>query len=182
MLHSKKLKTIIGAALIASSTMAFTTTANAQSNDNRYIGEMLITGANFCPKNWIRAEGQLLSIQQNTTLFSLYGTNYGGDGRTTFAVPDLRGKTPIGAGNITKPVFVPNVGLKYKTVGDYKIGYTSETKKDTLGTEEIKVKIDNSDQGKTILVHTEILKEAVQTPYITLKWCINTTGLYPSRN
>jgi microcystin-dependent protein len=52
-------------------------------------------GFNFNPRNWAKCDGQLLSISQNTALFSLLGTIYGGDGQTTFALPDLRGRTPI---------------------------------------------------------------------------------------
>lgn len=63
-----------------------------------YIGEIFMTGANFCPRGTAEANGQLLAIAQNSALFSLYGTTYGGDGRTTFALPDLRGGAPVHAG------------------------------------------------------------------------------------
>ncbi|UTW67769.1 phage tail protein [bacterium SCSIO 12643] len=62
------------------------------------IGEIRAFGGNFAPRNWAFCEGQLLSIAQNTALFSIVGTTYGGDGRTTFALPDLRGRTAIGPG------------------------------------------------------------------------------------
>lgn len=62
------------------------------------IGEITWFAGNFAPGGYARAEGQLLSIAQNTALFSLLGTTYGGNGQTTFALPDLRGRTPIGAG------------------------------------------------------------------------------------
>lgn len=55
-------------------------------------------GGNFAPRNWAFCSGQLVSIAQNSALFSLLGTTYGGDGRTTFALPDLRGRVPIGTG------------------------------------------------------------------------------------
>lgn len=58
------------------------------------IGEVILVGFDFCPRGWAQADGQVISIAQNTALFSLYGTNYGGDGRTTFALPDLRGRAP----------------------------------------------------------------------------------------
>ena len=63
-----------------------------------FIGEIRLVPYTFAPKGWALCAGQLLSISQNTALFSLLGTNYGGDGRTTFALPDLRGRTPVGAG------------------------------------------------------------------------------------
>ncbi|WP_118975670.1 phage tail protein [Taibaiella koreensis] len=56
--------------------------------------------ADFSPKNWAYCYGQLLSIAQNTALFSLLGTTYGGDGRVTFGLPDLRGRMPLGTGQL----------------------------------------------------------------------------------
>jgi microcystin-dependent protein len=63
-----------------------------------FIGEIMMFGGNFAPRNWAFCDGQILSIAQNTALFSLLGTTYGGDGRTTFALPDLRGRIPIHVG------------------------------------------------------------------------------------
>lgn len=63
------------------------------------IGEIRIFGGNFAPRNWAFCDGTMLAISQNTSLFSIIGTNYGGDGRTTFALPDLRGRSAISAGN-----------------------------------------------------------------------------------
>ena len=53
---------------------------------------------NFAPRGWAFCDGQLLSIASNTALFSILGTTYGGDGRTTFGLPDLRGRVPVGEG------------------------------------------------------------------------------------
>ena len=61
-----------------------------------FIGEIVMFGGNFAPRGWAFCDGQLLPIAQNTALFSILGTTYGGDGRTTFALPDLRGRAPIG--------------------------------------------------------------------------------------
>jgi microcystin-dependent protein len=63
-----------------------------------YLGEIRIFAGNFAPTGWAICDGSLLPISQNTALFSLLGTMYGGDGRTTFGLPDLRGRVPIGAG------------------------------------------------------------------------------------
>ena len=63
------------------------------------IGSIVMFGGNFAPRGYALCQGQLLSIAQNTALFSILGTTYGGDGRTTFALPDLRGREPLGAGN-----------------------------------------------------------------------------------
>lgn len=62
------------------------------------IGEIRMFGGNFAPRDWALCDGQLLPINQNQALFSILGTTYGGDGRTTFALPDLRGRVPIHEG------------------------------------------------------------------------------------
>jgi microcystin-dependent protein len=63
-----------------------------------FLGEIRIFGGNFAPNGWALCEGQLLSIAQNTALFSLLGTTYGGNGVNDFALPDLRGRVPVGFG------------------------------------------------------------------------------------
>ncbi len=90
-------KSVIAAAAIAASASSYSTNANAGLDP--YIGELMLVGFNFCPRGWTPAEGQLLAISSNTALFSLFGTIYGGDGRTTFALPDLRGRVPLSQGN-----------------------------------------------------------------------------------
>ncbi len=64
-----------------------------------FLSEVKIVSFNFAPKGWALCNGQLLPINQNQALFALLGTMYGGDGRTTFALPDLRGRIPIHMGN-----------------------------------------------------------------------------------
>ena len=63
-----------------------------------FLGQIIMFGGNFAPRGWAFCDGQLLQISQNSALFSLLGTMYGGDGRTTFGLPDLRGRSPIHAG------------------------------------------------------------------------------------
>ncbi|MFX0557709.1 phage tail protein [Maribacter sp. CXY002] len=63
-----------------------------------FIGQIILFAGNFAPRNWAFCNGQLLAISQNTALFSIIGTTYGGDGRTTFGLPDLRGRAAIGEG------------------------------------------------------------------------------------
>ena len=74
-----------------------------------FIGEIRTFGFDFAPRSWAFCEGQLLAIQQNTALFSLLGNVFGGDGRTNFALPNLKGRVPIGSGN--------GQGLKPRTQG-----------------------------------------------------------------
>lgn len=64
-----------------------------------FLAEIRMVGFNFAPQGWALCDGQILSINQNQQLYSLLGTTYGGDGRTTFGLPDLRGRTPIHVGN-----------------------------------------------------------------------------------
>jgi microcystin-dependent protein len=75
-----------------------------------FLGEIRLFAGNFAPKGWALCEGQLMPLAQNTALFSLLGTYYGGDGKTTFALPDLRGRVPIGQGD--------GQGLTPRTLGE----------------------------------------------------------------
>ena len=74
------------------------------------IGEIRMFAGNFAPKGWAFCQGQLLPIAQNTALFSLLGTTYGGNGTTTFALPDLRGRVPVGFGQ--------GPGLSNRVIGE----------------------------------------------------------------
>ena len=64
-----------------------------------YVGEIRMFAGNFAPAGWMFCEGQLLPISENETLFQLIGTTYGGDGQSTFSLPDMRGRLPIHTGN-----------------------------------------------------------------------------------
>ncbi len=83
-----------------------------------FVGEIRMFAGNFAPRGWAFCDGQLLAVSQNDALFSLLGTVYGGDGRTTFGLPDLRGRVPIHAG--TGP------GLSQRRLGA-KFGTEEET-------------------------------------------------------
>ena len=65
---------------------------------DQFVAEIRMFGCNFAPLNWAQCNGQLLAIRSNTALFSLLGTYYGGDGRTTFALPNLQGQAALGQG------------------------------------------------------------------------------------
>ncbi|MFC4098081.1 phage tail protein [Paenibacillus xanthanilyticus] len=83
-----------------------------------YIGEIRVFAGNFAPKGWALCNGQLMSIMQNTALFSILGVQYGGDGKTTFALPNLMGAAPMGQGQ--------GQGLTPRTVGE-KVGSQTVT-------------------------------------------------------
>jgi microcystin-dependent protein len=74
-----------------------------------FIGQITLFAGNFAPRGWAFCDGQLLAISQNTALFSILGTTYGGDGRTTFALPDLRGRAPVHAGSSGGPGLTPRL-------------------------------------------------------------------------
>lgn len=65
---------------------------------DQFLGEIRIVGFNFAPTGWATCDGQLIPLSQNTALFSLLGTFYGGDGKSTFALPNLQGSVPLGQG------------------------------------------------------------------------------------
>lgn len=67
---------------------------------NVFMAAIIQFGGNFAPRSWAFCQGQILSISQNTALFSLLGTTYGGNGQTTFALPDFRGRVPVGTGQV----------------------------------------------------------------------------------
>lgn len=83
------------------------------------LGTIIMFAGNFAPRGWALCQGQMLSIAQNTALFSILGTTYGGNGQTTFALPDLRGRVPMGAGQ--------GPGL-----GNYELGEVTGTENVTL--------------------------------------------------
>lgn len=127
----------------------------AHAGPDEYLGEIITVGFNFCPRGTMEADGRLLPINENTALFSLLGTMYGGDGRTTFALPDLRGRAIIGAGQ--------GPGLP-----DYRIG-----EKGTAGAVPNNGK--NGAPGASPASGDPL-------PYIALKQCVVAQGIYPSRN
>jgi len=93
----------ISSALLAITGSAILVTAVSYSQPAQavdpYIGTVRYFGFNFPPRGWASCDGQLLAISQNDALFSLLGTTYGGDGRTTFALPDMRGRLPVHQGS-----------------------------------------------------------------------------------
>lgn len=91
---------VIAVALSAGTLMggAAFTPANACSGEETYVGSVCAMAANYCPKDYMKAEGQILAISQYSALYAYIGDAYGGNGTTTFGLPDLRGRTPVGLG------------------------------------------------------------------------------------
>ncbi|WP_424973897.1 phage tail protein [Dinoroseobacter sp. S124A] len=92
--------------------------SKANAGAEPFIGEIMLVGYNFCPRGWTEADGKLLEVSRFSALFALYGTIYGGDGRTTFGLPDLRGRVPVSLGQ--------SAGLSYRALGQ-KIGIETNT-------------------------------------------------------
>ena len=90
-----------------------------------FIGEIRMFAGNFAPRGWAFCDGQLLNIDSNSALFSILGTTYGGDGRTTFGLPDLRGRVSVHAGGSTGPGLTP-YRLGQKGGGEYNVLTTNQ--------------------------------------------------------
>lgn len=176
-----------------------------------YLGQIQLFGFNFAPKGWASCEGQIMSIAQNTALFSLLGTQYGGNGQTTFALPDLRGRVAIGQGQ--------GPGLKPYTIGE--LGGVESV---TLTTQQIPahnhiINVSNAEgtsntaSNNYLATGTTVIERGTKVPaniygtaaggtlnaaavgmqggnqahpniqpYLALYYCIALVGIYPSRN
>ncbi len=161
-------------------------TGGAQAQD-RYIGEVFMVGFNFCPRGSAAAEGQLLPVAQNSALFSLFGTIYGGDGRTTFALPDLRGRTPVGAG---AGPGLSNVqqGQKFGTESHSHSGAAAGT----VSTTTVAVLNPNIiSNSATDIKKVDVAATAggsagsasnTRPPQLVMRYCVQLNGVYPSRS
>ncbi|MEM7479894.1 MAG: tail fiber protein [Acidobacteriota bacterium] len=168
-----------------------------------FLAEVRIVGFNFAPRGWAFCDGQILPINQNQSLYSLLGTTYGGDGRTSFALPDLRGRSPMHVGR-------SNGG------GDHRLGQKSGEETHTLSGAEMPnhdhvLRATNAN-GTTDQINGTVLARAVganvygefgtqvgmasgtvanvgggqahdnMMPYLAINFCIALQGLFPSRN
>ncbi|MFI1771071.1 phage tail protein [Thalassobellus citreus] len=123
---------------------------------------------NFAPRGWAFCDGQLLSVSQNSALFSLLGTTYGGDGRTTFALPDLRGRTPIHQG-------------QGKNLSEIDLGQKGGAESKELR----KISVSEKLSGKTYETYSVRSGDPdfyTRDPYIGISYIIALQGIYPSRN
>jgi len=169
-----------------------------------FLAEVRIVGFNFAPRGWAFCDGQILPINQNQSLYSLLGTTYGGDGRTSFALPDLRGRTPIHVGR-------SNGGESHQ------LGSKSGEETHTLSVSEMPQHAHSlsasRDQGTADIPRagqvlarsardvyrdqvtslTPLIPAAIthvgggqahenMQPYLALNFCIALQGLFPSRN
>lgn len=128
---------------------------------NPYIGEIRMFGGNFAPVGWATTSGQTLPIAEYDTLFNLIGTTYGGDGETTFNLPNLSGRTPMHWGN--------GAGLSPRTIGEP--GGTTTSTPTNLQTT-------NLPGGSGAVVAASPLSTVM--PYLAVNFIISLFGYYPS--
>jgi len=172
---------------------------------NPFLGQLLLVPYNFAPRGWAFCAGQIMPISQNTALFSLLGTTYGGDGKSTFALPNLQGMIPIGSGQ--------GPGLSV-----YDLGQTGGTDSVSLLTSEIPAHTHMAESmgGRGTVtatspignfladgvadyapanspVNSALNAQAVSVaggsaphnnlmPYLTMNWIIALQGVFPSRS
>lgn len=167
-----------------------------------FIGMIVMFAGNFAPRSWAFCNGQLLSIAQNTALFSILGTTYGGNGQTTFALPDLRSRVPLHPGQ--------GPGLS-----SYSLGQSAGTESDTLNTNQIPAHVHTFAQpasdgeaaeggspantvpakGGYYLATPDVFMQGANTgptggsqpfsiiqPYLCVNFIIALEGIFPSRN
>jgi microcystin-dependent protein len=165
-----------------------------------FIGQIQAFGFNFAPRGWAKCDGSLLPISQHSALFSLLGTTYGGDGRTTFGLPDLRGRAALHQG--TGP------GLSPRTIGQRGGQETSTLTTQNLpphnhslharGEEDNSEKPENnvlaasptySTAAQDVTMHGTSIGNTGSSqafnnmqPFLVINWCIALVGTFPSRN
>ena len=161
-----------------------------------YVGEIRIFGGNFNPAGWQFCSGQLLPISEYETLFTLIGTTYGGDGQTTVALPDLRGRVPLHVGNgyiQGQNGGVEAVALTSSTVPNHTHTVVASSDSSTLSLPDgnyLAGGPDIYDQGKS---GTAVMAAAISSsggnqphdnfqPYLCLSFIISMYGVYPSRS
>lgn len=171
---------------------------------DQLLGQIQAFGFQFAPQGWALCQGQLLSIAENNALFSLLGTTYGGDGQTTFALPDLRGRAPVGQGqgpglsNIqlgqiggteTVTLGVANLPAHQHavTATDSDANSDEASAGARLGTAGASIYASGG-TGTVVLAADSTTQTGGnqplnnQDPYLTINYCIALVGIYPSRS
>ena len=192
-------KIILGLLLITA--FSFSNSVNAQ---DAMIGEIKMFAGNFAPRGWALCNGQTLQISQNSALFSILGTTYGGDGRTTFTLPDLRGRVPIhsgsGTGLISKRLGQQggdeSVNITVKNLPSHSHAIKAVAEVGDEGLPNGNLPASNSTENRSyssLSSNATMNKEMVENtganlpvnnmqPYLTVNYIICLQGIYPSRN
>ena len=202
-----KQKYALGAAMVAG--LGMLAAPPAAAGPDPFIGEVSIYPYNFCPRGWAPADGQLLPIADNTALFSLYGTMYGGDGRTTFGLPDLRGRVAVGTGagpGLTERRHGETFGAESTTLGVANLPAHSHAAMvmaspgapDTMAaagaapadfTADGIEAYSSAEPSAPMAAGSVVVGEtgggqpvATTPPSLALQYCVALQGIYPSRN
>ena len=173
------------------------------SAQEMYVGETRLFAFNFCPVGWFQASGQLLPIQQYTALFALIGTTYGGNGQTNFALPNLNGRAPYGSGtpggqpigavygSSTVTLTVGNLPAHSHSFNASTAGPTTPNPAGALNatfpSANDKVYAPAGSPANTPMAQGAIgltgqnLPVNIQSPALSMMWCIAWQGIFPSR-
>ncbi|MEE2566573.1 phage tail protein [Hyphobacterium marinum] len=169
-----------------------------------FVGEIMVTAGTYCPRGWAEANGQLLPISQNDALFSLYGTIYGGDGRSTFGLPDLRGRMAMNhghgnglsnrmlgqtAGEPDVTLLTSNLASHSHTFNASSVAGTSATPSgSTLGTYPVGTNVYGDANANGPQMNPQVVGETgnntpvyIQQPSVGARYCVALVGIYPSR-
>ncbi len=164
-----------------------------------FIGEIIMFGGNFAPRNWALCDGQLLSINSNQSLFAILGTTFGGDGRTTFGLPELRGRAPVHpatAISLGQKAGAETVTLNANELPDHNHKVQAASAPATSGDPTGKVLAQFSitsniygDPNNLVAMNPAAVADtgggASHTnmqPFLAVSFIIALTGLFPSRN
>ena len=161
---------------------------------NPYLGEIRVFAFGFAPKGWAACNGQVLSIQQNTALFSLLGTTYGGNGTSTFALPNFQGNMPMHVGNSFDLGETGGEQVHFLTLQEYAHDHPVNGQAGPrVGTSPAGAVLASGDIYGLGPTNGQLAASAVQPsgsnqghnnmqPYLTLNFCIALQGIYPSRS
>ncbi|MCG8632938.1 MAG: tail fiber protein [Desulfobacterales bacterium] len=172
-----------------------------------FLAEIRIVGFNFAPRGWAFCDGQILPINQNQSLYSLLGTTYGGDGRTSFALPDLRSRVPIHVGDGhtlgqksgAETITLTAAEIAAHTHSVKGTSATGDARRAGLGANRCFATTDHlgdpvpdpiyGNPANMVAMNQGILPNTGggqahnnMQPYLTLAFCIALRGLFPSRN
>ena len=171
--------------------------------EDAMIGEIGIFPSDKIPAGWLPCDGQILPVAANQALFSLLGTTYGGDGRTTFALPDLRGRVPIHNNTSDSRVTICKLGAvlgeaahplttqelpahNHKLYGSANTGTTNSPVDSLLATAPDnvygKTAADSNLKSSTLEAGAQPQPHQNMQPYLTLCFCISNQGIYPTRD
>lgn len=201
------IKSTVAAAVVSMTSVVAPTSATAGSDP--FVGEMMFFGGTFCPIGWAEANGALLAVSSNDALFSLLGTIYGGDGRTTFGLPDLRGRMPVHQGSgpglsprrigakggaETTTLLVNNLASHNHIVnatnnGGDKAGPGTDYLADPVSTitgQDVRI-YSTADANRQM--STKMIGDTgsnapfnIKSPFLGVRACMALFGVYPSRN